>query len=72
MTPPEPARPPQVNIRLDASDAEVLAAVAFLNNSSAAEVVRPVIERFLLQQRQDPEVQAAVGVRRRRRERLAG
>lgn len=60
-------RPPQVNIRLAPSDAEVLAAVAFLNDLSAAEVVRPVVEQFLRKQRSDPEVQAALKIRGRRR-----
>lgn len=60
-------RPAQVNIRLDQSDAEVLAAIAFLNDSSAAEIVRPVVERFLREQQSDPEVQAALTIRARRR-----
>jgi hypothetical protein len=59
-------RPPQVNIRLDPADAEVLATLAFLNDSSAAEVLRPVIQRFLRSQRGNPEIQAALEIRRRR------
>lgn len=59
-------RTTQVNIRLDRSDADVLAAVAFLNDSSAAEVVRPLIARFLEEQRDDPEVQAAITARARK------
>jgi hypothetical protein len=59
-------RTTQVNIRLDASDADVLAALAFLSDASAAEVVRPVIARFLDEQRKDPDVQTAIMARRRR------
>jgi predicted transcriptional regulator len=60
-------RPPQVNIRLDPSDAEVLAALAFLTDSSSAEVVRPAVEDFLRKQRDDPQVQAALKIREKRR-----
>jgi hypothetical protein len=61
-------RSPQVNIRLDASDADVLAAVAFLNGCSAAEVLRPLIASYLDEQRTDPQVQAAIRARERRQE----
>lgn len=53
----------QVNITLERADAEVLAALSFLNASSAAEVVRPAVERFLREQREDAEVQAALEIR---------
>jgi hypothetical protein len=59
-------RSPQVNIRLDASDADVLAALAFLNDCSATEVLRPLVESYLDKQRKDPEVQAAIMARERR------
>jgi hypothetical protein len=59
-------RSPQVNIRLDASDADVLAAVAFLNDCSATEVLRPLIASYLAEQRKDPEVQAAIRAKERR------
>jgi hypothetical protein len=61
-------RSPQVNIRLDASDADVLAALAFLNDCSAAEVLRPLIASYLDGQRKSPEVQAAIRARERRQE----
>jgi len=60
------SRASQVNIRLDPSDAEVLAAVAFLNDCSAAEVVRPLLKAFLDERRTDPEVHAAIQARQRR------
>ena len=59
-------RSPQVNVRLDASDADVLAALAFLNDCSAAEVLRPLIASYLEEQREDAAVQAAIRARERR------
>jgi len=53
----------QVNIRLKPADAEVLSAVAFVSDCSAAEVLRPVVERFLLERRTDPGVEAALRAR---------
>jgi hypothetical protein len=57
----------QVNIRLETHEAEVLAAVAFLTEASAAEVLRPLVRAFLQQQEQDPDVKAALEIRERRR-----
>jgi len=57
----------QVNIRLDPEEADVLAAVAFLRDLSAAEVLRPVVQGFLREQRHDPGVEAALDVREQHR-----
>jgi hypothetical protein len=57
----------QVNIRLDPDEADVLAAVAFLNDQSAAEVLRPVVQDFLRQQQTDGDVRAALEIRARRK-----
>lgn len=57
----------QVNIRLDPKEADVLAAVAFLHDASAAEVLRPIVQDFLRKQRDDPEVQAALEIKARRK-----
>lgn len=62
-----PATRTQVNIRLETREAEVLAAVAFLAEASAAEVLRPLVRVFLQQQEQDPDVKAALEIRARRR-----
>ena len=48
-------------------EADVLAAVAFLNDASGAEVLRPVVQEFLRKQRDDPEVQEALRLKARRR-----
>jgi hypothetical protein len=62
-----PAARTQVNIRLETREAEVLAAVAFLTETSAAEVLRPLVRDFLHQQEEDPDVKAALEIRARRR-----
>ena len=54
------ARPEQVNVRLTAEENDVLAALCFLEECSASEVLRPVIEAFLTQQRKDPQVRVAL------------
>jgi hypothetical protein len=63
---PGPSARTQVNVRLDARDADVLAAVAFLADTSAAEVLRPMIHDFLRQQAKDRDVRAALEIRARR------
>ena len=62
-----PAARTQVNIRLGTREAEVLAAVAFLTETSAAEVLRPLVRDFLHKQEEDPDVKAALEIRARRR-----
>ena len=62
-----PATRTQVNIRLETREAEVLAAVAFLTETSAAEVLRPLVRDFLHKQEEDPDVKAALEIRARRR-----
>lgn len=57
----------QVNIGLDQQDADVLATVAFLNDASGTEVLRPVVQEFLRKQRDDPDVKAALKLRARRK-----
>lgn len=57
----------QVNIRLEPREAEVLAAVAFLTEASAAEVLRPLVQEFLQRQQDDPDVRATLEIRARRR-----
>jgi endonuclease III len=54
------ARPEQVNVRLTAEENDVLAALCFLEECSASEVLRPVIEAFLSQQTKDPQVGAVL------------
>lgn len=57
----------QVNIRLDPQEAEVLAAVAFLNEVSAAEALRPIVREFLQRAEEDADVRATLKIRARRR-----
>lgn len=66
---------PQVNVALSQDDRDVLDAVAFVEEASATEVLRPVIAAFLNKQRNDADVKAALAAlegRRRRRARNVG
>jgi hypothetical protein len=65
-------RPAQVNIRLTIEENDVLSALIFLEESSSAEVLRPVITAFLAQQRKDPQVQRALLALEERRGRKSG
>jgi hypothetical protein len=62
-----PKRPAQVNVRLTIEESDVLSALIFLEESSAAEVLRPIISAFLTQQRKDPQVQRALQALEERR-----
>jgi hypothetical protein len=65
-------RPEQVNVRLTTEENDVLSALVFLEECSAAEVLRPVITAFLAQQRKDPQVQHALHALEERRGRKTG
>jgi ABC-type molybdate transport system ATPase subunit len=65
-------RPTQVNVRLTIEESDVLAALVFLEESSAAEVLRPVITAFLAQQRKDQQVQRVLQALEERRGRKSG
>ncbi len=62
---------PQVNVLLSQEERDLLEAVAFVEECSASEVLRPVVVAYLNKQRNDPDVKAAlqaVGNRRARKE----
>jgi hypothetical protein len=61
------ARSEQVNVRLTAEENDVLAALCFLEECSASEVLRPVIEAFLTRQMKDPQIRVALGALAERR-----
>ena len=66
--PPETKRKPeQVNVTLSPEDHDVLQALAFVEQASAASVLRPVVERYLREQRDTPEVELALTALARRR-----
>lgn len=68
--PPETKRKPeQVNVTLSPEDHDVLQALAFVEQASAASVLRPVVERFLHEQRDTPEVELALTALAKRRAR---
>lgn len=52
-----------MNIGLAGPSRDVLDALMFLEGASAAEVVRPVVERHLEAQATDPQVQAVLRAR---------
>lgn len=53
-------------------DRDVVEAVAFIDESSASEVLRPVVAAFVNKQRNDPEVQAALAALQTRRAKHSG
>ena len=60
-------RPDQANVRLTPEEKDVLAASAFIEESSASEVVRRVVVAFLEQQEKDPQIQLALRALEERR-----
>lgn len=60
-------RPDQANVRLTPEEKDVLAASAFIEESSASEVVRRVVVAFLEQQKKDPQIQLALRALEERR-----
>lgn len=63
---------PQVNVLLSQEDRDLVEAVAFVNESSASELLRPVVAAYLNKQRNDPDVKAALSALENRRARKAG
>lgn len=62
-------RQPQANVRLTAAEQDVVRALAFLDGTSASEVLRPAVSSYLLQRAEEPEVKEALAVLKRRRKR---
>ena len=61
------ARYEQANVRLTPEENDILAALAFIEESSASGVLRRVIAAFLEQQKKDPQVQLALRALEERR-----
>jgi hypothetical protein len=61
------SRTEQVNIRVTPEQNDVLAALVFLEECSASEVLRPVVEHFLAQRANDPQVKLALRALHERR-----
>ena len=61
------ARPDQANVRLTPEEKDILAAAAFIEESSASEIVRRVVVAFLEQQMKDPQIQLALRALEERR-----
>jgi hypothetical protein len=63
---------PQVNVLLTQEEKDLLDAVAFVEEVSAPEVLRPVVLAYLTKQRNDPDVMAALKAMQSRRARKSG
>jgi len=63
---------PQVNVLLSQDERDLLEAVAFVDEASAGELLRPVVAGFLNKQRNEPDVKAALAALQSRRARKAG
>lgn len=62
----------QVNILLTEEERDLVEAVAFVEETTASELLRPVVAAYLTKQRNDPDVKAALGALRNRRARREG
>ena len=65
-------RKPQVNLRLSPSEREILDALAYLEEKSASEVVRPLVVDYLRRRGQEEGVKIVMAERTRERARRAG
>lgn len=63
---------PQVNLLMAQEDRDVLEAVAFVDERSVTEVLRPVVLAYVNKQRNDPDVQAALAALESRRAKKEG
>jgi hypothetical protein len=66
------ARSEQVNVRLTAAEHDVVTALAFLEGTSSAEVIRAAVSDFLAAQAADPDVMALMRTRAERKARKEG
>lgn len=65
-------RKPQVNVLLSHEERDLLEAIAFVEERSASEVLRPVVSAYLDGQREDPDVTSALVALQSRRARKEG
>lgn len=57
----------QVNILLTEEERDLVEAVAFVDETTASELLRPVVAAYLTKQRNDPDVKAALTALKNRR-----
>jgi hypothetical protein len=62
----------QVNILLTEEERDLVEAVAFVEERTASELLRPVVTAYLTKQRNDPDVTAALAALTNRRARKDG
>lgn len=63
---------PQVNVLLSQDERDLLEAIAFVDETTASELLRPVVAAYLTKQRNEPDVKAALAALQSRRARKAG
>jgi len=63
---------PQANVALSAEEYDLLVTVAFVDEASTSEVLRPVVSQFLQEQAKSAEVRQALEAMQARRARKAG
>lgn len=61
-----------MNILLTEEERDLVEAVAFVDETTASEVLRPVVAAYLTKQRNDPDVKAALTALKNRRARKEG
>ena len=62
----------QVNILLTEEERDVVEAVAFVEETTASELLRPIVAAYLTKQRTDPDVTTALAALKNRRARKEG
>lgn len=62
----------QVNILLSEDERDIVEAVAFVEEATAGELLRPIVAAYLTKQRNDPDVTAALTALKNRRARKEG
>ena len=63
---------PQVNVLLSQDERDLLEAIAFVDETTASELLRPVVAAYLTKQRNEPDVKAALAALQSRRARKTG
>jgi hypothetical protein len=62
----------QVNILLTEEERDLVEAVSFIEETTASELLRPVVAAYLTKQGNDPDVKAALAALKNRRARKEG
>lgn len=72
MTPERDVAKPQVNVTLSSDEYDLLVSLAFVEERSASDLLRPAVTAFLEEEGSAPEVQQALQALQARRARREG